>query len=109
MTERLHGDPGLQPERTALSWSRTLLALLVGAATMLRWAHVFPGIIIVMAIILMGLAVVLMVTNGGRYRRHASTFGQERAEPKIGSVLLLSACITVFAVSELVMMLITMR
>ncbi|MDR7330548.1 DUF202 domain-containing protein [Corynebacterium guangdongense] len=107
MRPRLHEDPGLQPERTSLAWSRTVLALMVGAATMLRWAHLFPGVIIVLSVILLGLAVVLMATSDRRYRRHASTFGQERAEPKTASVLMLSVCLVVFGASELVMMLIT--
>ena len=35
--ERFHEDPGLQPERTVLSWGRTMLALCTAAAIFLRW------------------------------------------------------------------------
>ena len=38
-------DPGLQPERTAMSWTRTGLAMLVCAATLLRWADAYPELI----------------------------------------------------------------
>jgi len=33
----LHQDPGLQPERTVMSWDRSLLAMVVAAAMFLRW------------------------------------------------------------------------
>ncbi|WP_299169692.1 DUF202 domain-containing protein [uncultured Arthrobacter sp.] len=33
----LHGDAGLQPERTDLAWGRTTLAFIVAGAMFLRW------------------------------------------------------------------------
>lgn len=50
-------DPGLQPERTTLSWSRTLLALITVSALCLRWTPQFglvtlwvPGLAVVAAL-----------------------------------------------------------
>lgn len=33
----IHGDPGLQPERTTLAWGRTMFALVTASAISLRW------------------------------------------------------------------------
>lgn len=105
MTARLHDDPGLQPERTSLAWNRTVVALLVAATTMLRWAHEYPVVIVVLAVVLIGLALVIVATSASRYRDQAASFGRERAEAKTLSVLLLTACMVIFGAGELVMML----
>ncbi|QYH20323.1 DUF202 domain-containing protein [Corynebacterium aquatimens] len=33
----MHADPGLQPERTSMSWSRTAISMLVVSSILLRW------------------------------------------------------------------------
>ncbi len=56
-------DPGLQPERTRLSWQRTLLAyalVLLATLRALGWAFTWAGL---------ALAVVLGVLVGAAWRR----------------------------------------
>ena len=63
-------DVGLQPERTALAWRRTALALVVGAVVGIR---VLPALLGPWALIPAGLGIVLAVTllvaSHTRYRR----------------------------------------
>lgn len=63
-------DPGLQPERTALAWRRTALALVVGSLLGLRalpTALGTPGL--ALAFIGVALALGVLVTAHRRYRR----------------------------------------
>jgi hypothetical protein len=67
-------DPGLQPERTALAWRRTGLAMAVGALAALR---IFPALLGAWALIPGGIAVLVagavLVAAHRRYRReHAA-------------------------------------
>lgn len=63
-------DAGLQPERTALAWRRTALALVVGAVVGIR---VLPALLGTWALVPAGagivLAVVLLIASHARYRR----------------------------------------
>ncbi|MGN8024581.1 YidH family protein [Microbacterium sp. 22242] len=63
-------DPGLQPERTALAWQRTALALAGGSVVIMR---ILPGVIggAALALGFAGLALALGVLAGShlRYRR----------------------------------------
>ena len=64
-------DPGLQPERTALAWRRTALALVVAAIVGIR---VLPSLLGAWAIVPAGLGVVLALiifaASHLRYRAH---------------------------------------
>lgn len=63
----VYDDPGLQPERTSLSWRRTALSAIVVAALMLRQAAQFGwGTAAVAPLVGVG---VLLILGLGCYRR----------------------------------------
>ncbi|PZE32863.1 DUF202 domain-containing protein [Curtobacterium sp. MCSS17_006] len=69
MTERRLFDAGLQPERTALAWRRTALALVVASLVAVR---ILPELLGTWAILLAGLgliaSVAVLVAAHRRYR-----------------------------------------
>lgn len=65
-------DPGLQPERTALAWSRTALAMLVNALILLR-AGIVGGQAVLAGIGLLLLAAAGLTQSVARARRRTLT------------------------------------
>ena len=90
-----HEDPGLQPERTALAWGRTVLALITAAAICLRWiSHHGPFVLALFAVaVLTGTAIYL--TQCTRYTRASSGITAERVAPEILGILGLTAATVV--------------
>lgn len=81
-------DAGLQPERTSMSWTRTGLASLVCAATLLRWSPAYPGLIAAAIGGLALVAVVIFALNRRTYRHEADAMSHEHAEPNTAAVAL---------------------
>lgn len=81
-------DKGLQPERTSMSWTRTGLAMLVCAATLLRWSAAYPGLITAAIGGLALVATVIFMLNRRTYRFEAHEIADERAAPNTVAVLL---------------------
>jgi putative membrane protein len=103
-------DAGLQPERTALAWRRTGLALGAGALVGVR---VLPEILGVWAIVPAGIGIVLAAAVIGlshhRYRRHHVTLagGHDPARLPGGGLAALTAITTLlFGVAALVIALV---
>lgn len=66
-------DPGLQPERTSLAWSRTLLAMVSVSAVFLRWTpHYGPGMLLLPALAILA---ALGVALTQRHRTHRDVLG----------------------------------
>src|SRR5690625_7473818 len=65
-----HPDPGLQPERTVMAWTRTLVSFLVVAGLSMRVsASIHDAAFIVITVIAGIAALNIMVRQSGRYRR----------------------------------------
>jgi putative membrane protein len=86
-------DKGLQPERTALAWRRTALALAVGALVSVR---VLPSVLGSWALIPAGAGVVAaLVIAWAAHRRHVRTLDalsdhRDDGPPGPGALLLLT-------------------
>lgn len=90
-----HDDPGLQPERTALAWGRTVLALITAAAVCLRWiSHHGPFVLALFAVtVVTGTAICL--SQRSRYIRASFGITAERVAADVSGVLGLSAATVV--------------
>ncbi len=94
MVDRLHDDPGLQPERTVLSWTRTTVALTVASAVLLRWAAHYPALVYIVIAGMATMALWIYATQRRRYRSASLGLAGERVTPAAGSVVVLSAAMT---------------
>lgn len=96
-----HDDPGLQPERTSLAWGRTLLALVVAAALLLRWLphHGLAPVLPLAAAAVLALGIWLR--QGLRYRRGARSVALESSAPDPLEILAISAAVVVLGALSL--------
>lgn len=71
-----------------MSWTRTGLAMLVAAATLLRWSPAYPGLIAAAIGALAVVALVIFALNRRGYRSEALAVASEHAEPNTAAVAL---------------------
>ncbi|MGB3828487.1 MAG: DUF202 domain-containing protein [Ornithinimicrobium sp.] len=70
-------DPGLQPERTVMAWSRTALACCIVSAITVRWLPFYgPGLLILPALTLLA-AVAITTTQQHRIRTAVTAIKSE--------------------------------
>lgn len=88
-----------------MSWTRTSLSLLVVAATMVRWSAEFPAVILVLATLMFGLALIIVLDARPRYERGAQGIAGEVMTPNIVPVAVVTVCMVAFGVTELALIL----
>jgi hypothetical protein len=93
-------DPGLQPERTALAWSRTVMAIFVNAGLVVRsgWLHHRIAMIAIGVGIMMTCSLVIMLSHARRQEldggRHPGMMARVMPLTIAGSSFLVSLCAT---------------
>ncbi len=102
-----HGDPGLQPERTALSWTRTTVALAVVSSVLLRWAWAYGPWIFPLLIILLGLTAGIWFTQRRRYRRGVEGLRGDAVVPAAGAVATLTGALLLLGAGTIILVLAT--
>lgn len=88
-----HQDPGLQPERTVMSWGRTTLALCVAAMVFVRWLpHYGVGTLVLIGVCLLA-AGGIYFTQRTRYRQSSQGIVQERIHADVVAIFSMSAAV----------------
>ncbi|MCY1445226.1 hypothetical protein D9M71_617350 [compost metagenome] len=97
----LHDDQGLQPERTALAWERTVLSTLVLGCIVFR--HPLAHDVAITTLMLMALAIgaVYSLLISGGYRRSARHIREESSAPRLGAVLALGLGVALLSIAAL--------
>lgn len=104
-------DPGLQPERTLLSWRRTLLAVAVGSLLSLRVLEPLLGVgALVAGAAGLVAAVVLWALAARRHRAVDAVFREEAPRSAMpGGALLLALALLATTGAALALLLLPLR
>ncbi|QGU03378.1 DUF202 domain-containing protein [Corynebacterium comes] len=100
-----HGDPGLQPERTTLAWTRTTVSFAVSSAILLRWLPYYGVLVVTLILLLVAMALGIYLSQTARHRAAVRGLVAGRVQAQVGAVLAMTAGMMVFGVSGIFLIL----
>ena len=88
-----------------MAWTRTTVSLAIVSAVLLRWAWVYGVVGFVLVVVLWGMAAGILLTQRHRYRERVGGLVEDRVEPKVGAVVVLTAAMLLLGVGALLLVL----
>lgn len=98
-----HEDVGVQPERTALAWTRTAISLAVVSSVFLRWAREFGPWMLLIICGYMISAALIVVTSRRRYSLGVHGIIKEKVQPNTLAVVMMTASSIVMGLLTLIL------
>ncbi|MEB7504938.1 DUF202 domain-containing protein [Arthrobacter koreensis] len=104
-----HTDAGLQPERTVLSWGRTLLSFYISAALFLRWLPAHGVWILVLFGMAAGAGAAIQITQRARYARQSWGLTDESIRADLKGVVSITVASVALGMASIFMVLFSVQ
>jgi hypothetical protein len=103
----IHGDPGLQPERTTLAWTRTTVSYAVCSAVLVRWLPHYGLFIVALICLMVAMALGIYASQRTRHRVSVQGLSSGRVRAQVGAVVTMTLGMIGFGVAGIVLILVT--
>ncbi|RSZ63918.1 DUF202 domain-containing protein [Corynebacterium hylobatis] len=106
-TPLIHDDPGLQPERTTLAWTRTTVSYAVCSAILLRWLPHYGFYIVALIGLMVAMAFGIYATQRARHHTSVQGLVAGRVRAQVGAVVTMTLALIGFGVAGIILILIS--
>nr|WP_176459355.1 MULTISPECIES: DUF202 domain-containing protein [unclassified Rhodococcus (in: high G+C Gram-positive bacteria)] len=103
----LHSDPGLQPERTSLSWHRTQASLIIVSVLFVRWYPTWGAFAFAPVALACTTTLAISATQRRRYERSCASIAAAPLGPDIGGAIAIAASCAAIGAAGTAVLLVT--